>query len=421
MTIVAIFLVLFAAKTAASLTLTLLNRKEMLRNQNDVPADYADHVKIEDYKKSIAYSLENTRFGLICKPYDIAWTLAWTLGLYALLFAFASESLGLVAGTTGWDAIWREGVICIALTILMSLTDIPLDLYETFHIEEKYGFNKMTPKLWIVDQIKGVALEIIIGLPLACLLLAIYHAFPQTWWIIGQCVFFVIQLVLMVIYPKVILPLFNKLTPLPEGELREALVALADKAGFVADKIEVIDGSKRSGHSNAYFTGFGKWRRIVLFDTLIEQLSVDEIRSVLAHEIGHSKKGHITKSLIISFFMGFVGFGIVAAALAWEPLFEAFGFEYREGLMIVPAFFLIGVIAPLITFWITPISSYFSRKHEYEADAYAKELIGNGEALISGLRKLNKENLSNLTPHPWFVRFYYSHPTLAQRSAALKK
>ncbi|MCR5184169.1 MAG: M48 family metallopeptidase [Opitutales bacterium] len=414
------YLVFLGAKTAAQLSLSWLNRREMLRHKDAVPAKYADHVKWEDYQKSVAYSLENSKFSLLTKPYDVVWELLWVLGLYACIYAWASQWIGLDAGTAGWSATWRESVICVAMIFLMSLTDLPLDLYETFKIEEKHGFNKTTPRLWVFDQLKGWALEFIIGVPVASLLIGFYHLFPDTWWIFAQCAFFVIQLFLMVLYPKLILPLFNKLTPLPEGELKTELVALAEKAGFVADKIEVIDSSKRSGHSNAYFSGFGKWRRIVLFDTLIKQLEPKEICAVLAHEIGHSKKGHITKHLFLSFFLGFLAFGLVAAILRWPAFFEAFGFEYRQNLMIVPAFFLVSEFASLIAFWISPLSAFLSRKHEYEADAYAKQLLGNGEALVSGLRKLNKENLSNLTPHPFYVNFYYSHPTLEQRTKALR-
>jgi Zn-dependent protease with chaperone function len=226
---------------------------------------------------------------------------------------------------------------------------------------------------------------------------------------------------LLVIFPKLILPLFNKLSPLPEGELRDTLVALAERCGFVAQKIEIIDGSKRSGHSNAYFTGFGKWRRIVLFDTLVEQLSPKEIEVVLAHEIGHSKCGHITKRLVVSSVIGLALLGFVGWLLNQKVFFTAFGFEFVPGLMLVPAFLLLSQIVPLITFWISPVSAYFSRKHEYEADAFAKEITGTPDTLIAALHKLHEKNLSNLTPHPLYSAFFYSHPTLAEREKALKK
>lgn len=405
-----------------SLTLNLLNRRETLRNRDVVPAKLAGKIEPDVYKKSVEYSLENSRFALICKPYDIVLSLVWTFGLYALVFEAAAGTLGLDAEMSVWSTAWREAVICAGISILMSLPDLPIEWYDIFHIEEKFGFNRSTRKLWVVDTLKHFGLQLAISVPVFIVLFGLYHLFPNVWWIIGQLALFTFQLVMTVIYPKLILPLFNKLSPLPEGELRDALLKLADKAGFKANKIEVIDSSKRSGHSNAYFTGFGKWRRIVLFDTLISQLTTEEICAVLAHEIGHSKKGHITKSLILSFFTGFIGLGLVALLLTFPPLFETFGFEFREGLMIVPAFFLFSTIAPLVMFWYRPVSAWISRKHEYEADACAKKLCdGNGEILISALQKINKENLSNFTPHPLFVKFNYSHPTLEQRIEALRK
>ena len=221
---------------------------------------------------------------------------------------------------------------------------------------------------------------------------------------------------MLIMYPKVILPLFNKLTPLPEGELRDRLMALGDRTGFKARTIEVIDGSKRSGHSNAYFTGFGRFRRIVLFDTLIAQLTPEELEAVLAHEIGHYRRGHIPKMIALSAIMMFAGFAVVAWLARSTWFNTSFGFPPGE---IAPSFLLFALLSGIVTVWFSPLGNLLSRKYEYEADAFARNAMGGPGAMIAALRKLASKNLSNLTPHRWYSRFYYSHPTLVEREAAL--
>jgi STE24 endopeptidase len=234
----------------------------------------------------------------------------------------------------------------------------------------------------------------------------------------GFALLFGFQLLMIVLYPKLILPLFNKLTPLPEGDVRARLLALSDRTGFKAQTIEVMDGSKRSGHSNAFVTGFGRFRRIVLFDTLMAQLAQDELEAVLAHEIGHYKRGHIPKRLIT---IGLMQLGAFAA-IAW--LSQASWFNSAFGLPAGAAaatFLLFGVLGGLVTFWFSPISNRVSRKHEYEADAFAKGAMNGAAPLVGALRKLSQKNLSNLTPHPLYSAMYYSHPTLVERERALAR
>ncbi len=283
-------------------------------------------------------------------------------------------------------------------------------------MEARFGFNKSTLQLWLGDKLKGVLLAAVIGFPLLWALLSLVLWVGRWWWVWGFALIFAFQLLMMVLYPKLILPLFNKLTPLPDGELRTRLLALADRTGFKAQTIEVIDGSKRSGHSNAYFTGFGRFRRIVLFDTLISQLTPEELEAVLAHEIGHYRRGHIPRMLAIS---AIIQLGALAAiaALAESGWFNpAFGFPAGE---IAPAFLLFGLLSGAAMFWLTPLANLFSRKHEYEADAFAREAMGGPAPLVAALRKLAQKNLSNLTPHPWYSGFHYSHPTLVERERAL--
>ncbi len=227
----------------------------------------------------------------------------------------------------------------------------------------------------------------------------------------------------MVLYPMLIMPLFNKLSPLEEGPLRDRLMALSDRAGFKAQTIQVIDGSKRSGHSNAYFTGFGKFRRIVLYDTLIEQLSEEELEAVLAHEIGHYKKGHIPKMIALSALMMLAAFWIIDVLLHSSAFFEGFGFSPLEvgsiGNLGI-AMLLFSFLGGLVTFWISPLFHGMSRKHEYEADAFARDAVGDWKPLSGALRRLSEKNLSNLNPHPLYSGFHYSHPTLLERERAMK-
>jgi STE24 endopeptidase len=229
------------------------------------------------------------------------------------------------------------------------------------------------------------------------------------WWLWAWGAILAFQLLMLVLAPILILPLFNKFTPLPEGSLRERLLALAERTGFRARGIQVMDGSKRSRHSNAFFTGFGRFRKIVLFDTLIEQLQESELAAVLAHEIGHYKKGHIPKSLLAAFYV-----------LAWlarqDWFYRVFGFEPGH---LAPAFLLFGLLAGTVTFWLTPLANAWSRRFEYQADAFAARAMGESTSLVGALRKLNEKNLSNLTPHPLFSGFHYSHPTLLERERAL--
>lgn len=259
-------------------------------------------------------------------------------------------------------------------------------------------------------------LGLVIGFPLAWALLALVGRVGPWWWVWGFALLFGFQLLMMVLYPKLILPFFNKLTPLPEGDARSRLLALADRTGFRAKTIEVMDGSKRSGHSNAFFTGFGRFRRIVLFDTLIAQLTQEELEAVLAHEIGHYKCGHIPQFLALTAVIQLGAFGVVAW-LAEAPWFNA-AFGLPAGAL-APTFLLFVLLGGLVTFWFTFLGNKLSRKNEYEADAFAKQAMNSAGPIIGALRKLSQKNLSNLTPHPLYSAVYYSHPTLVERERSL--
>jgi STE24 endopeptidase len=313
-------------------------------------------------------------------------------------------------------AAWTGAAFILAAGFLVSAPSLPFDWWAQFRLEARHGFNRTTPGLWLADRLKGALLAVAVGFPLLWALLTLARLAGSRWWLWGAGLVFAFQLVMLVVYPRLILPLFNKLEPLPEGTLRERLFALGERTGFRAATIEVIDGSRRSAHSNAFFTGFGRFRRIVLFDTLVSQMEPVELEAVLAHEIGHYRRGHVPKRLALSALLVLAGFAAVAW-LARSPWFNAaFGFAPGEP---APTFLLFGLLGGLATFWLTPLSNLLSRRHEYEADAFARGAMGGPGPLVAALRTLARRNLGNLTPHPWFGAFYHSHPTLAERERAL--
>ncbi len=404
--------VLMALRLVAELILAALNRAEVRCHAGARPPAVAAIMDEPTYAKSVAYTLEKSRFGTLTEIFD-------TLVLVLVLFGGVLPWLFSTVATWGAaDAIWTRALFIPIAATLMALPALPFEWWEQFRLEQKFGFNKSTAALWVADKVKGTLLLFAIGYPLLWALLWVVEKAGASWWIWGFGLMFGFQLLMMILYPKLILPLFNKLTPLPDGDLRTRLLALGDRTGFQAKTIEVIDGSKRSGHSNAYFTGFGRFRRIVLFDTLIAQLTAEELEAVLAHEIGHYRRGHIPKLITMSAAMMLGGFAIVAW-LARSPWFNgAFGFPAGE---MAPSFLLFALLSGVVTFWFSHVSNLLSRKFEYEADAFARDAMGGPAAMVGALRKLAQKNLTNLTPHRWFSGFYYSHPTLVEREAALAK
>lgn len=406
-----IFIILLVLNSIKALVLDILNAKNIRANKASIPEAYRGVMDDETYAKSVDYSLEKSRFSIITSIYG-----AIVLAV-VVLCGFLPWLWYALEGFWG-SSLWAQAGYLMAVTIILSIPDLPFDWYSTFKLEEKYGFNKSTFGLWVSDKIKGGLVGFIIGFPIICLLLKLVDWLGAYWWVWGFVIVFVFQLAMMVLYPKLIMPLFNKLEPLEAGELKDQLMSLSDKSGFAAKTIEVMDGSKRSGHSNAFFTGFGKFRRIVLYDTLMEQLEVNELKAVLAHEIGHYKKGHIPKMIAMSAGGMLLAFWMIAF-LANSPWFyEGFGFSGVAS--IAPAFLLFSILSGLVTSWLTPVFSILSRKHEYEADAFARDAMEEPDSLIASLRKLNEKNLSNLTPHPLYSAFYYSHPTLLERESALR-
>jgi STE24 endopeptidase len=401
--------ILIAARLAAQLGLAALNRREVLRHADAPPPAVAAMTDAATHRRSVDYTLAKNRFSVVTLVFD-AGVLALLLGSGILPWLFAH------VGAWAPEAKWDDALFILAAMTLASLPSLPFEWWETFRLEARFGFNKMTPGLWIMDRVKGVFLLLLIGFPLLWGLLSLVGWVGSAWWLWGFGLMFAVQLLILVLYPRLILPLFNKLTPLPEGALRERLFALADRTGFRASTIEVMDGSKRSGHANAFFTGFGRFRRIVLLDTLVNQLTEEETEAVLAHEVGHYRLGHVPKMLAVSAGLQFAGFFAIAWLAESSWFNPGFGFPAGE---LAPAFLLFLLTSGLVTFWFAPLSNRVSRKHEFEADAFARKAMGGPGPLVAALRKLAGKSLVNLTPHPLFSAVYYSHPALVERERAL--
>jgi STE24 endopeptidase len=411
-----IALVLILARATTELWLSRLNQHHVCAHASEVPPAFRGIIDEATYRRSIDYALAKNRFGNIANVFD-------AVVLIALLFSGVLPwAFGKFSASFG-TSIWAMAGFLFATAIALSLLGLPFAWYVQFKIEERFGFNTTSVKTWVVDRIKGLLLAALLGYPPLALVLKLIEWAGANWWIWAAAVVVSFQLLLLLVAPALIMPLFNKFTPLPEGALRERLFALAYRTDFPTRSIEVMDGSKRSRHSNAFFTGFGRFRKIVLFDTLIAQLTEPELESVLAHEIGHYKKRHIIKMLSASIAGVFVAFAAIAWLARQQWFYHAFGFAYQGGFAaanVVPAILLFALLAGTITFWFSPLLHIWSRRFEYQADAFARLTMEEAQSLIHALRKLSEKNLSNLTPYPLYSAFYYSHPTLLERERALQ-
>ena len=402
---------LIAARLAAQLLLEWLNRAESRLHAGVLPGAMTGIMDEATFAKATEYTLAKSRFASWEMIYD-------SLVLTGVLLCGVLPWLWTTISAWGPGTAWSGALFLVVTGVMLSLPGLPFDWWGQFRLEERFGFNKSTPGLWASDQLKSTLLGLVIGFPLAWALLALVRWLGANWWMWGFALLFGFQLLMIVLYPKLILPFFNKLTPLPEGEMRAQLLGLAERTGFKAQTIEVMDGSKRSAHSNAFFTGFGRFRRIVLFDTLMQQLGQAELEAVLAHEIGHYKRGHIPKRLITIGVTQLAAFALVAWLMRAPWFNPAFGFAPGEA---APAFLLFGLLGGLVTFWFAPIGNWISRQHEYEADAFARNAMGGPTPLLGALHKLAQKNLANLVPHPLYSAFYYSHPTIIERQHALNR
>ncbi len=377
----------------------------------ELPQEFEGIYDSEAYKKSQEYTEVNTKFGFLTSTLSLILTLVfWFMGGFNYLDLLVRN----------WDlGPFVSGLIYIAsLVLLKSLFSLPFSVYSTFVIEERFGFNKTTVRTFILDILKSLFLSVLLGLPLLAGLLYFFEATGNLAWLYAWIATTVFSLIIQFIAPTWIMPLFNKFVPLEEGELNEAILSYTEKTQFPLKGIFVMDGSKRSSKSNAFFTGFGKNKRVALFDTLISKHSVGELVSVLAHEVGHFKKKHILKNMIISILhMGLV-FYLLSLFLSHEGLFDAF---YMAHMSVYAGLIFFSMLYAPIEMILSIVMQISSRKNEYEADRYATETTENAENMINALKKLSRDNLSNLTPHPVYVFLNYSHPPVLKRIEAIRK
>ena len=378
--------------------------------QPEAPAGFEDVYAAERYRRSQEYTRVRTRFGLIPATFDLVVLLAfWGLGGFAWLDELV-RGLGHGPVVTG---LFFIGALALARTLL----HVPFSWYSTFVIEERFGFNKTTPKTFLLDLVKGLALAVVLGGGLLGAILWFFETAGATAWLWCWCFTTLFMLVLQYVAPTWIMPLFNRFQPLDEGELREAVLDYAKSVSFPLEGLFVIDGSRRSTKANAFFTGFGKRKRVALYDTLIEKHSTDELVAIVAHEIGHYKCGHILKGMLLGILQSGVVFFLLSVFISHPGLFEAFGLE-RVSAYAGLVFF--GMLYSPIDLLLSFGMQAFSRRNEFEADAYARETTGSGERLVSALKALSADSLSNLTPHPLYVKLHHSHPPLVQRVKALE-
>jgi STE24 endopeptidase len=408
--IVGVFLAFYLAQLAVETALLVLNLRHVARAGDAVPPALAARVDADTARRTRAYTLAKGRFALVQGLVDAAVTLA-------LLFSGLLPAIDAALARHGLAGAHRSVAFLVALSVVTSLLGLPFALYGTFVLEARFGFNRTTFALWLKDRLKGLALGAVIGLPLLYAVYGFYALAGRAWWLWLFAFLTAVQIALVWLYPTVIAPLFNTFAPLPDGPLRERLVAIARDAGFATRGLFVMDASTRSGHSNAYFTGFFR-PRIVLFDTLVAEMSVDEAASVLAHEIGHYRARHVHKRLAVGLVTLLASLWVLSLLVAWPPLFQAFGFE---GPSFHAALALASLCGGAFTFFLAPLESWVSRRHEYEADRFSVAIARAPEALRSALVKLNGQNLSNLHPHPWYSAWHYSHPTLVERLAAIPR
>jgi STE24 endopeptidase len=389
-----------------SLVVETLNVRNL---STQIPKEFKGIYDDEKYAQSQRYLKDTTRFGQVQAAIMLPLTIAFILlGGFGWVDGIAQAAA---------DKMIVQGLVFGGILLLISqIISLPFSLYDTFVIEEKYGFNKTTAKTFVADLLKGLLLTLLLGAPIFALILWIFSSVPHAWfW--AWVALAVIQLLVMFVAPVAILPLFNKFTPLEEGELRSAIEKFAAKQCYTLSGIFKIDGSKRSTKSNAFFTGFGKTKRIALFDTLIENHSTDELIGVLAHEIGHCKLGHIRQGIIISMISSLLMFFILSLFITKEGLYAAFGIE---GTPLYAGFIFFGFLYAPIGMILGLIGNILSRKHEFEADAFAAQTTQAPAEMVAALKKLSVDNLSNLTPHPLKVFLEYSHPPVLERIKALR-
>jgi len=404
-----IFIFFALITVGIQLWLSLRQAKHVSKHRTAVPQEFADKITLEEHQKAADYTKVKGSFGRMNLLISTIILFIWTLG----------------GGIEWLDTLWRganlstltTGVaVLLSFTIISGLIDIPTSLYSTFVIEEKFGFNRLTLKMYFTDMLKQTAVMLIIGVPFLSFILWIMDDASPYWWLYVWGSWFGFSMLMMWLYPSFIAPIFNKFTPLEDPELKNKISQLLERCGFTSNGVFIMDGSKRSSHGNAYFTGFGSNKRIVFFDTLLESLQHDEIEAVLAHELGHFKRNHIKKRILSMALMSLGGLALLAWLIDQRFIYEGLGITEPSYYLALILFML---VMPIISIFLSPLFSLMSRKHEFEADEFAAQQSDAGE-LISALVSLYKKNAGTLTPDPLYSAFYDSHPPASIRIAHLK-
>ncbi len=408
-TLLILFLVLFLGRIILRFILQQFNIRHLRDHGKEIPPVFQGVIDEATLAKMVDYTYDNSRL-------ETKENLVEDILELAILFLFLPVLVGKLAALP-LHIIWQALIFFGVLAVIGGVAGLPFDLYDTFVLERKYGFSTITWKLWLADLIKSVIISaILMGIMLSAFMAFILYL-PKSWWFWAWVFFTSFEVMLMWLYPVIIAPLFNKYEPIKDEALKEKITLLLTKAGLKAKGIFQVDEGKRSKHTNAYFTGIGKTKRIVLFDTLLASHSHEEILAVLAHEIGHWKKKHILKQLVFMIAASLVGLYLVYLIVNWPPLYSTFGLKQTP---VYAGLLLVSVYLSCIGFFFSPIGAIISRRYEREADNMAHDLTGTSEPMINALKRLAKDNLSNLHPHPGYVWFYYSHPPLLERIGYLK-
>jgi STE24 endopeptidase len=389
--------------------------RHVSRHRDTVPPAFAATISLASHQKAADYTLTKARFGLLELAFGSAMLLGWTLlgGLDTLNQALVGSALA------QWGPLATQMALVAGFGLISGALDLPFTLYSTFRIEERFGFNKMSLQLWLADLLKSTLVGMVIGLPIVALILWLMNSAGPLWWLWAWAVWMGFNLLVLVLYPTVIAPIFNKFKPLEDDSLKARVTALMQRCGFAAKGLYVMDGSKRSAHANAYFTGFGAAKRVVFYDTLLKQLTPAEVDAVLAHELGHFKHKHIIQRIVMLFAMSLAGFALIGFLSQQLWFYTGLGVRPNLGAPNDALALLLFMLAvPLFSFFISPLMAQLSRQHEFQADAYAA-LQTDGRDLASALLKLYQDNASTLTPDPVFVKFYYSHPPASERLARM--
>ena len=411
------FALALAATLAVKFWLASRQMRHVATHRGEVPPAFARTITLAAHQRAADYTLVKSRFGLLTTAFGAVVLLGWTLfgGLGALNEVLRD------AVQPRWGDLAYQLALLACFALIGGLLDLPFEWYSTFRIEQRFGFNRMTGRLYLSDLLKGLFVSALIGLPLAALMLWIMGATGSLWWLWAWGAWMAFNLGVLVLYPTLIAPLFNKFEPLADESLKARVQALMARCGFAAKGLFVMDGSRRSAHANAYFTGLGAAKRVVFFDTLLAKLSAGEVEAVLAHELGHFKHKHVIKRVAVMFLLSLGGFALLGWLSTQVWFYTALGVQPSMG---APndavALLLFLLAAPVFGFFVAPLFAQLSRRHEFEADAYACRQ-SSGTDLAAALLKLHEDNAATLTPDPLYVRFYYSHPPASERLAALSR